>query len=643
MNSNREIKELELICHEVRRRMFSTIFQAGRGHIGGCSSSVELMTCLYFGGILRFDPKNPRNPSRDRVLVRGHIAPLRYSIFSLLGWIEQRELTTYLSLGSRLQGHESMEHLPGVDITPSGMLGMTLSYGVGASIALKRQGVPATTWVFLGDGEEQEGNVGEAARYASHTHLSNVLCIMDRNQKQLAQPTSAVDSKSNQSTIWKGYGWSVKEIQNGHSVAEIMEVLRSEREIDKPTIFIANTTKGRGLEGADKHRSGYHTIRVCPKNYVTEAITKEEKFLANVKTGALQEAISGKIKQIPLPIISAGVEENGSPDLFKVEFAPKVVDVFEDGLVHYLQQFTTLLKEHPEIRFYVLTADVTVKELSDRCGFNQPHVSYLDVGIREQHLVAMAHGISVTDSGSRIFIAGGDPFLFRATDQMHAISQANSKMVIMGSDSGICEIHNGATHQTTGQSGALLNMPGMTLLEPADTIDLVSCLNWAFTVYPGPVYLRLHSGMVNPLSVESSQRNLRAYVAYQPKHKIKLVIVACGLPTEGAVGAARNCDERGLGIKVINVINMKELDHSFVELLEDGVPVLTVYNGNPFVLQSAIAKTAMEYEGPRPSVIHGHGFLAGTTGRLSELIRHFRLDAEGIEKTAKERFPQIGL
>lgn len=644
MESKQEIMELSLICHEIRKRVFSTILNAGRGHIGGCSSSVELMACLYFGGILKYDPNDPRHPNRDRVLVRGHLGPLRYSIFSLLGWIKQEELATFLSLETRLQGHESMDHLPGVDITPSGMLGMLLSYGIGAATALKEQELSATTWVFLGDGEEQEGNVSEAARYASHAHLSNLVCIMDHNRKQLAQPTIAVDSKSDISTIWEGYGWSVKEIQDGHSIADILKALKSIRGADKPTIFIADTIKGKGLIGADNHPSGYHTISVCPKNYVVDVIEKEKAFLSSVEPHILQKIVTEKIEQVPRPCFSIRMKENFSPNRLEVKLNPKITDAFEEGLVDYFQQFTFLLQDHPEIRLYVLTADVTVKELADQCGFNQPHIHYYDVGIREQHLIAMAHGISVVDPNSRIFIAGGDPFLFRAIDQMHAVSQAKSKMVIMGSDSGIYGAHNGATHQTTGQPGALLNMPGMTILEPADTIDLTNCLNWAFNDYPGPVYLRLHNGMVTPFILrEQSERNIVAYTAYQPSHKVKLIIVVSGSPIEGAIQAAKNYEELGIGIKVVNVINMKELDHDFVKLLEDNVPVMTVYNGNPFVLQAAVAKIVMEFSQPRPSVICGHGFTIGTTCRMSELNKHFALDAEGIINTAKQMFPNAGL
>jgi len=99
-------------------------------------------------------------------------------------------------------------------------------------------------YVFLGDGEEQEGNVSEAARHAGHLKLSNLVCIMDQNKKQLSRPTSTTDSGADIATIWKGYGWSVKQIEDGHSVSEVLKVFQSQRATNKPTLIIANTTKG---------------------------------------------------------------------------------------------------------------------------------------------------------------------------------------------------------------------------------------------------------------------------------------------------------------------------------------------------------------------------------------------------------------
>ncbi len=154
--------ELEAIAAELRKRAFETIKVAKSGHLGASSSSTELMTALYFHR-LNYDIGNSKHPERDRILVRGHLGPLRYSLFSLLGWINETELQSYRSLGSRLQGHESMS-LPGVDLTPSGSLGMLLSYGAGIALVAKKKRKNFLTYVFLGDGEEQEGNVSEAAR-----------------------------------------------------------------------------------------------------------------------------------------------------------------------------------------------------------------------------------------------------------------------------------------------------------------------------------------------------------------------------------------------------------------------------------------------------------------------------------------------
>jgi len=185
--NNYNISDLEVLCKDIRKDVFKITRFAKSGHIGGCSSSTELMASLYFGGLLRYDPENPDNPNRDIVLVRGHLGPLRYKIFSLLGWIDSEELFTYRSLNSRLQGHEDMSQVPGVDITPSGSLGMILSYGVGAAVAAKKTNRDSQIYVFLGDGEEQEGNVSEAARHATNLNLDNLITIIDRNQKQLSR------------------------------------------------------------------------------------------------------------------------------------------------------------------------------------------------------------------------------------------------------------------------------------------------------------------------------------------------------------------------------------------------------------------------------------------------------------------------
>ncbi|MBT9164727.1 MAG: Transketolase [candidate division WS2 bacterium] len=639
------VEDLELICHEVRRRMFSTILNAGSGHLGGSSSSVELMVSLYFGGVLRYDPADPRHLNRDRVLVRGHLGPLRYSIFSLLGWVKEEELLTYRRLGSRLQGHEAMESVPGVDITPSGSLGMLLSYGVGAAVALRDSGSDARVYVFLGDGEEQEGNVSEAARHVAHLKLNNLTCILDRNTRQLSRPTSTADGATDLKRVWEGYGWQMKEIADGHSITQILDTFHSVENCGKPLLIVANTVKGYGVAGAETHFSGYHTIGVCTPELVKQAIQEQESLLRTTlgREGNFAEILEKAVRQIPRPSCF------DRPVVAKVDnpsfaFKPtgdeqSVVDAF----VTYLQQLTVQTENIKPLRLYVMTADLIQLDQVTLSGLDRPDVHYFDVGIREQHLLAMAHGISVTESSSRILINYGDAFLYRGSDQLHAAAQAGSRMVIVGDDGGLSGAGNGSTHQSSGQPGILLTMPGVTFLEPADVEDFYNCLNWVLSKYPrGPVYIRLHNAPVQSITLPpGGQRNVHFFTVYEPTVKLQAVVVSAGLVTHGAIEAARRLESRDIGVRVVNVINPKSLDKEFVGLLGDGLPVLTVYNGSAAVLQFAVAKAAMECETPRPSRIVGHGFDIGTSGKINDLIKHFKIDGAGIEEVMRQKFPEI--
>ena len=273
------IAELERISAYVRTTALGTILNAKNGHIGGNMSSVELLTALYFGGVFKFDPTNDKHENRDRVLIRGHEGPLRYTIFSLLDYIKSDELSGYRQFGSRLHGHEDMHETPGVDITPSGSLGMLLSYGVGSAITNQDQELEAKTIVFLGDGEEQEGNICEAARHATTLDLKNLICIIDRNKKQLSRPTQESDGHDVKQ-IWEGYGWDVIEIKNGNNIAEVLEAYQKVSHAIKPTLIIANTSKGYGVKGHEEHYSGYHTLSsASDKEPIHESYKQMRKYL----------------------------------------------------------------------------------------------------------------------------------------------------------------------------------------------------------------------------------------------------------------------------------------------------------------------------------------------------------------------------
>ncbi len=485
--------ELEDLCREVRLGAFKMIRKAESGHIGASSSSTELFTTLYFGGVLNYNPNNPFDKDRDIVLVRGHVGPLRYKIFSILGWIDKPELDTYRQMGSRLQGHESMELVPGVDITPSGSLGMLLSYGVGTALANKKQNKSARTYVFLGDGEEQEGNISEAARHATTLSLDNLICILDKNGKQLSHPTSDVDG-GNVEDIWKGYGWDVLRINDGHSISEIREVFEKARGIKKPVFIIANTLKGKGIEGSKENYCGYHTFSRCPTSKLDSAIAN---------TGAIKKAFS-------LPYREFINTQNIQTELNILIPIIKETMNLEEATDIYLPQVEKKITQENKKNFYFMTADLDDTEHIKRYNFTES-TRFIDVGIREQHLFSSAYGISLSDPTSRIWIHSGDAFLYRALDQLYSICQGKGKMIIIGERPGLSQGKNGSTHQSVGQPGALLTLPNLTFLEPADTVDLSNCYNYVFSKYPGPSYIRLHSGTIAPLPSEE-QKNIENYI-----------------------------------------------------------------------------------------------------------------------------------
>lgn len=632
-------EELKILSLEIRKDIFRICQKAKSGHLGGNSSATELLTTLYFGGILQYGVKSYND--RDRVLIRGHIGPLRYKIFNLLGYLEKSELSHYRKHGSRLPGHENHLKTPGVDVTPSGSLGMILSYGAGCALASKKKKSNYKTFVFIGDGEEQEGNISEAARHIAHMKLGNIIAIIDDNRKQLSNPTSETDS-SNVATIWKGYGWDVIELGDGHNVSKIRstysEALGMNDRGKKPILIIAKTEKGKHLEGYKKHFSGYHTIGTCSPSVVESTIEgmnielkKNERTLLEIKSkidkqkkNFAKAIVQGEssYNEVNLDDIEPNEKTIPNPDFCQLSYFTQLGDKVESG-------------KFPKDPFFYLTADVTREDHVKMAGIER-FAEFLNVGIREQHMIAMAHGLSLSLPKARIMINSMDAFVYRSMDQLHAAIQGKSNMIIVGDVSGLTNSKNGKTHQTSAQPGALLMMPGITFLEPYDVDDTFNCFNWAVGKSKGIVYLRIHRFNVKQKLV-CENRNVNWYVARDTSKKPDLTIVASGLVMDSVLEAAEILSKESMNVKIINVINHKSLDREFVKAVPNGVPMLTVYNGCADVLLSNVSKVLLQERSNLPSKIIGRGFDVGASGSLYDLLEVYKLDAKGIVKTVKEK------
>ena len=245
---------------EVRRRTFEMVMKAGKGHLGGSFSCVELLVALYYGRVLRFDPSNPTWDGRDRFIIsKAHGSNSLFVILADLGFYAESELSRFLENGSLLSGHTD-HRTPGIEIV-SGSLGHGLGVAAGMALGARLDDEDWLTFALIGDGESQEGSIWEAAMFASHQKLSNLVGITDRNFLGSEDFTENTVSLEPLADKWSAFGWDVASI-DGHSFEEIFEAFKDirDRRSDKPLMVIARTSKGKGISFLENTPPAHHTL-----------------------------------------------------------------------------------------------------------------------------------------------------------------------------------------------------------------------------------------------------------------------------------------------------------------------------------------------------------------------------------------------
>jgi transketolase len=249
------VAELRRLATKTRRLIVETIYSVKAGHVGGPMSAADILIALYFHE-MKIDPANPKWEDRDRfILSKGHSAIVQYTVLALRGYFPVEELATFDHLGTRLHGHPDMKLLPGIEMS-TGSLGQGLSPGVGMALGAKIAGKDFRTYVMIGDGEIQEGQIWEAALVAGRYDLDNLTAILDWNdlQQNGFWPESIADwpNKQRRPTDrphekFGAFGWAVKEI-DGHDMDEILDAFAWARSITgQPQVIIARTVKGKGV------------------------------------------------------------------------------------------------------------------------------------------------------------------------------------------------------------------------------------------------------------------------------------------------------------------------------------------------------------------------------------------------------------
>ena len=251
-----ERKDLLVAAAKVRLGILEGVFHAKSGHPGGSLSAADLFTYLYFSE-LRVDPKNPKDPDRDRfVLSKGHCAPGLYAALALKGYFPWEELSRLRHIGAMLQGHPDMKGTPGVDMS-SGSLGQGVSAAVGMALAGKMDGKDYRVYTLLGDGECEEGQVWEAAMFAGHRKLDNLCVIVDYNGLQINGPVEKVAGTAPFEPKFQAFGFETMTI-DGHNFDELERAFQAAKACKgKPFAIIMKTVKGKGVSFME-NQVGWH-------------------------------------------------------------------------------------------------------------------------------------------------------------------------------------------------------------------------------------------------------------------------------------------------------------------------------------------------------------------------------------------------
>ena len=251
-------KQLKIRACKARMGIIEGVFNAKSGHPGGSLSCVDILTYLYFDH-MNIDPQDPKNEDRDRfVLSKGHAAPALYSVLALRGFFPVEELKTLRKSDSMLQGHPSVKYTPGVDMC-TGSLGQGISAACGMALGAKLAGKDFRVFTVLGDGEIQEGQVWEAAMYASAKGLDNLVAVVDNNGLQIDGKIAEVNSPYPIAEKFKSFGWNVLEI-SAHSFDEIDAAFNAAAEFKgKPSVIVASSVKGKGVSFMENQCSWHGT------------------------------------------------------------------------------------------------------------------------------------------------------------------------------------------------------------------------------------------------------------------------------------------------------------------------------------------------------------------------------------------------
>ncbi|HUN64042.1 MAG TPA: transketolase [Candidatus Sulfotelmatobacter sp.] len=651
-----DVPQLQAAAAEMRAMDVVSIFAAGSGHPGGTLSVMDVAAALYLN-VLNHDPADPNWPHRDRVFwSAGHKAPALYVALGRAGYFPLDDVVLLRQLGAKFEGHPNWLKVPGVEVS-SGSLGQGLGAAVGNALAGKLRGEAFRVYVIMGDGEQQEGSVWEAAMAAGHYKLGNLCAIIDVNRLQIDGWVKDVMSVEPLKDKYAAFGWNVIEI-DGHNMPQILDAFtRARQQTERPTVILARTVKGKGVSYMENEASWHGT---APKKEQFEKALPElltpdfprSRVDALLQRAAASASEATKRAKAGIPKFVNDYWWNSRANM-KVDMDPTRMG-FGRGLE----------KAGEDPRVVTLHADISgsIRITDFEAKHPERKNRVFSVGIAEQNMMSVAAGLSregfIPVTGTYGVFASG-----RAWDQIRTtICYSNLNVKIAGAHGGISVGPDGATHQALEEITLTNVLPNMNVVVPCDSVETEKATEHTLLSVLGPCYLRFareatpmvtnaetpfEFGVANVIRYRGQQEKfLDAFdTILGPRYhneREQLAIIACGPMVPEAMRAAWILkEEYGIETRIVNVHTVKPLDVATIVRAADETRVVITaeehqVGGFGNVIAGAILRHRSNFRQPLQWSMIGVEDRFGVSGNPWELVQHFGLTAEHIAKRALE-------
>ena len=625
---------------------------AGSGHAGGTLSIMDIAAALYLR-VANHDPENPEWEDRDRIIwSTGHKAPSLYIGLAIAGFCKLEDVMLLRKLSSPFQGHPHWLKLPGVEVS-TGSLGQGLSIAVGIALAGRLNNKPYRTFCIMGDGEQQEGQVWEAAMEAAHYKLDNLVAIIDNNRLQIDGPVSEVMGVEPLEEKYKSFGWRVVRI-NGHDMKQVVDALSTPHDgSGKPLLVLADTVKGKGVSFIE-NVAGWHgkspnreeMVKGLAELGVVDRIPYED-LLRHARE--YQQGIDKRLAD-KMPKFSRDYWWN-SADTMRVKMEPT------------RKGFGQSLAEHGDDERVVclgldISGSITISDFY--AGKPERKSRWISMGIAEQSATSAAAGLA-KEGKLPVFGTYATFAAARNLDQIRtSICYGNFNVMIAGAHGGVSVGPDGATHQALEDLFAMCGLPNMSVVVPCDAVETKKATDYLLLQHIGPKYIRFareatpivttpntpfRFGKANVIRLRRMTENfvdgfeITAAGEYRNERE-DLAIVACGPMVPEAMRAAVILkEESGLETRVINMHTLKPLDRTAViRAAADTGIVLTAEEHQIGALAWPVSNIITSSE-----ELYGYPVLTGAIGVKDrfgdsgapwELIKEFEVSAEHIAQKA---------